>query len=397
MDWHSITWLAPPFTRWRPRGHGTNCQAVESPSSSPAEGIRLWEFELSGGTSGSVDEGSQWLPGEAASRGNDGQTMQQQPAPRRGNPRADADAPSDSSRDDFFSGLRPPPGAERVPDFERGWASGTPERRTHLTYVDFTASSWSDDLEELHEESSRDHFMDVLTRNSLMAAVASSVPESGVVADLGCSTGYLLVDLARAHPRVQLVGVDVVAAGLRKAHVETPAAALLLADVCDLPIGDQTINALVSANMLEHVADDVKALTEIHRILVPGGMAGLVVPFGQKLYDYYDRFLGHERRYAASELSNKAQKAGLEVVRVDHLGQLLYPAFWLVKKRNRMLRDKLRDDGLRVQVENDIAATVNSRIGAMACRLERRLTACGIRFPFGIRELVVVRKPAGRG
>lgn len=82
---------------------------------------------------------------------------------------------------------------------------------------------------------------------------------------------------------MQLVGVDVVGAGLRKAHTHCPRAALLLADVCDLPVGDNSVDAAVSANMLEHVSDDEQALREIHRILRPGGLAACVVPFGKNL------------------------------------------------------------------------------------------------------------------
>lgn len=312
--------------------------------------------------------------------------------PRQPNP-AVGELRGQSAGATFFARLRPPPGRDAVPNFQQGWANAANILEPYLFYVDLTGTSWSDDLEEIHEESSRDHFMDVLTRDSLLSAVAESVPDTGVVADLGCSTGYLLEDLARAHPRAQLVGVDVVAAGLRKAHLETPQAALLLADVCDLPIGDESVSSVVSANMLEHVANDQQALAEIRRILVPGGLAALVVPFGPNLFDYYDRFLGHERRYRRAELAAKAAGAGLEVVRVEHLGQLLYPPFWLVKKRNRMLRGKLRGNALRAQVERDIAGTTNSRLGVVICNVERRLTRRGLRFPFGIRELVVLRKP----
>ncbi|HEY2042859.1 MAG TPA: class I SAM-dependent methyltransferase [Jatrophihabitans sp.] len=296
----------------------------------------------------------------------------------------------------FFANLRAPQGHSTAPAFDHGWHGQTAEGSEvapYLSYVDFTGTSWSDDLEEIHEESSRDHFMDVLTRNSLLAPIASALPSDGVVADLGCSTGYLLEDLARAHPRTQLVGVDVVAAGLRKAHAQTPQAALLLADVCDLPIGDATVDAAVSANMLEHVADDEQALAEIRRILVPGGIAAFVVPYGRRLFDYYDRFLGHERRYGRGELAAKAQRAGFSVIDVDHLGQLLYAPFWAVKKRNRLRRNDLADDALRAQVEKDIAGTTNSSLGALACRMERALVSRHIRLPVGIRELVVVQKP----
>ena len=77
----------------------------------------------------------------------------------------------------------------------------------------------------------------------------------------------------------------------------------------------------------------------------------------------------------------------------DHLGQLLYPPFWAVKKRNRLFRGHLDGVALMEQVEHDIAATGNSRLGALACRLERRLVSRGISLPVGIREAVVLRKP----
>jgi SAM-dependent methyltransferase len=311
-----------------------------------------------------------------------------------GQPNPSVDAQDQSPDPSFFARLRPPPGRDTVPAYRQGWINEANVPEPYLSYVDYSGTAWSDSLEEIHEESSRDHFMDMFTRDSLLGSVAQSLPDTGVVADLGCSTGYLLEDLARAHPRAQLVGVDVVGSGLCKAHLETPQAALLLADACDLPIGDESVNAVVSANMLEHVADDQQALAEIRRILVPGGLAALVVPFGSSLFDYYDRFLGHERRYRRAELATKATRAGLEVVTVEHLGQLLYPVFWLVKKRNRMLRGRLRGDALRAQVEQDIGATTSSRPGAVVCGIEKRLTRRGIRLPFGIRELVVLRKPA---
>ncbi len=287
---------------------------------------------------------------------------------------------------------RMPPGADQEPEFRDGWLRADGTRAPYLSYLDYAGAAWSDELESLHEESSRDHFIDVLTRDVLVEAV-SRTNGIDVVADLGCSTGYLLEDLARRLPDAQLIGVDVVGAGLAKAHEAVPTAALLLADVCDLPLVDGICDAVVSANMLEHVADDVTALGEIARILRPGGTAALVVPFGARLVDYYDRFLGHERRYGRRELAGKARTAGLEVVSVDHLGQLLYPPFWAVKKRNRLFRGHLEGVALMEQVEHDIAATGNSRLGELACRLERRLVSRGISLPVGIREAVVLRKP----
>jgi len=293
--------------------------------------------------------------------------------------------------------LLAPPGQERLPDFARGWrrADGTIE--PFLSYVDEGhAVNWSDDLEELHEESSRSHFIDVWTRGAMLARLGS-LPSAPVIADLGCSTGYLLEDLRVALPGATLVGVDLIGSGLRKAHANVPEARLVQADLGALPLEDASVDAVVSANVLEHVPDDQTALVEVRRVLRPGARAVLVVPAGPGIYDYYDRFLGHERRYGRGELAGRARRTGLEVLEDMHLGSLIYPAFWLVKRRNRRRYDHLQGADLEARVSRDIERTRDSRLGDTTCHLERLLLERGIRLPFGIRSLVVVRRPASGG
>jgi SAM-dependent methyltransferase len=213
------------------------------------------------------------------------------------------------------------------------------------------------------------------------------------VIDLGCSTGYLLEDLRRALPDASLLGVDLVAGGLRKAHANVPEATLFQADVCSLPLEDASVHVAVSANLLEHVPDDTRALREVHRILRPGARAVIVVPVGPGNYDYYDRFLGHERRYARGELAGKADAVGFDVLEDIHLGAPLYPAFWAVKQRNRRRHGHLRGEALTEKVREDIAGTSDSAVGRVACRLEERLLALDIKLPFGIRGLTVLARP----
>jgi len=253
--------------------------------------------------------------------------------------------------------------------------------------------NWSAELEELHEESSRAHFIDVWTRRAMLARLGA-LPASPTVVDIGCSTGYLLEDLRRSIPGAGLIGVDLVAGGLRKARANVPDARLLQADACALPLADASADAIVSANLLEHVPDDRQALSEMRRILRPGARAVVVVPVGPKNYDYYDRFLGHERRYARGEVASKARTAGLAVLEDVFLGAPLYPAFWLVKQINRRRRGHLQGLELEARVRYDIARTNDSPLGHLACRLEERLLERGIAPPFGIRGLTVLARPA---
>jgi SAM-dependent methyltransferase len=289
--------------------------------------------------------------------------------------------------------LYPPPGQQTVPDFDGGWQRADGGRAPYLSYLEgHQEVNWSADLEQLHVETSRDHFMDVWTRGAILERLGS-LPVDGVIVDLGCSTGYLLEELQKLRPRAQLIGVDMIDSGLRTAHQSIPAARLLQADVCALPLADASIDAAVSANLLEHVDDDEAALSELHRVMRPGGRAVLVVPTSPGSYDYYDRFLGHARRYARGELAAKARRAGMELVEDAHLGSLLFPTFWLVKQRNRRLYGRLEGHTLAARVAADIGGTRDSRVGRLACEAERRLLAHGVRLPWGIRGLTVLRRP----
>ena len=284
--------------------------------------------------------------------------------------------------------ILPVPGAEAVPPFDDGWMVGAEQRIPFLSYTDDPSVNWSDELEGFHEESSRSHFIDVWTRASILGRIRL-LPDIATIVDLGCSTGYLLEEIRASHPQATLIGIDLVASGLEKAHVLVPDARLLQADACDLPLADGSVDAVVSANLLEHIPDDGRALAEIARVLRPGGPAVLIVPSGPGTYDYYDRFLGHERRYGRGELAGKARSAGLEVIEDRYIASLIYPVFWLVKKRNRRRYGQLEGEALQQRVARDIAGTRDSRIGSALRRLEEGLR---LRLPFGIRNLVVLRK-----
>lgn len=286
--------------------------------------------------------------------------------------------------------LAAPPGTESLPAFDRGWVTGDEARAPFLSYTDRASTNWSDELEVLHDEATRTHFLDVWTREAIVRRIGPLAGDS-TIADLGCSTGYLLEDIRALYPGATLIGIDLVASGLVKAHALVPSARLIQADVCALPLSDRGVDAVVSANLLEHVPDDTAALAEIARVLKPGGRAVIVVPAGPSTFDYYDRFLGHERRYGRGELARKARASGLEVLEDVHLASLVYPAFWLVKQRNRRRYDDLEGEQLERRVAADIAGTSDSRIGRALRRVEEGLH---LRLPFGVRDLVVLGMPA---
>src|ERR1700730_5143600 len=59
------------------------------------------------------------------------------------------------------------------------------------------------------------------------------------------------------------------------------------ADLRDLPFGDRSYDFLYASHVLEHIDDDQRALSDIRRVLRPGGVAILPVPIiGAKTVEY---------------------------------------------------------------------------------------------------------------
>src|SRR4051812_4520928 len=66
--------------------------------------------------------------------------------------------------------------------------------------------------------------------------------------------------------------------GYVTADIESPLAKVKM-DIHEIPFQDNTFDVVLCNHVLEHVRDDIKALSEIHRTLKPGGFAILQVPF----------------------------------------------------------------------------------------------------------------------
>jgi hypothetical protein len=76
-----------------------------------------------------------------------------------------------------------------------------------------------------------------------------------------------------------------------------------------------------------------------------------------------------------------------------HLGGVVYPAFWALKKRNRVRFDHLTGSELEERVRRDYGDTKESSLFGVACTVEEWLIAHRVRLPFGVRGLTVVRRP----
>lgn len=72
--------------------------------------------------------------------------------------------------------------------------------------------------------------------------------------------------------------------GYVTADLESPLAKVKM-DIHEMPFEDNRFDIVLCNHVLEHVADDIKAMEEIHRVLKPGGWTLMQVPFFSPIPD----------------------------------------------------------------------------------------------------------------
>ena len=60
------------------------------------------------------------------------------------------------------------------------------------------------------------------------------------------------------------------------------------ADICDLPFKAAEFDFILCNHVLEHIPDDRAALSEIHRVLRPGGLALIMVPIDRNRHETFE-------------------------------------------------------------------------------------------------------------
>jgi len=255
------------------------------------------------------------------------------------------------------------------------------------------ARGWSDNLTIFHEETAGgSHFIDHASRQYALQQLASYFHNGPpVILEVGCSSGLMLQSLRERFQQAVILGSDIIPSALKRLASRMPGIPLLQFDIVHCPLPDNSVDAVVLLNVLEHIDEESDALRQVHRILKPGGVAVIEVPAGPHLYDMYDKMLLHRRRYTLSGLETLVKQSGLKVGSKSHLGFFIYYGFRMVKKRNQHL-SALENGAIKLRVEQNIRDTGNSRFLSLLMKAELFLGKW-FYYPVGIRCLMTGIKP----
>ncbi len=118
----------------------------------------------------------------------------------------------------------------------------------------------------------------LIAKSQYRPAVDRYVPQKGLILDAGCGLGGWLIHLHS--PSLTVCGADLDLRALKRLKREFPRAPVCAADVVHLPYANSSFGGCLSFGVVEHLERHLEdAIKEAYRVLVPGGVFLVSVPF----------------------------------------------------------------------------------------------------------------------
>jgi SAM-dependent methyltransferase len=162
------------------------------------------------------------------------------------------------------------------------------------------------------------------------------------VLDAGAGTGEFVRELLATNQPPKVIGVEYAAEGRRIAK-ELNGIELLEGSILALPLESSSVRVAVALDVLEHVENDSLALSELIRVVQPGGLVIVNVPAFQLLWSDWDVVLGHYRRYSMEMFKTLIE--GQRTVNVRYLSYVnvfAFPLILMYRAVARILKPKKR-------------------------------------------------------
>jgi len=225
---------------------------------------------------------------------------------------------------------------------------------------------------------------------ALMRPVWADKPSPAVL-DAGCGTGDMMQWLQGYSPDV--TGLDLSPTALRCCR-RRGLERLVEGSITHLPFADARFDVVTSFDVLAQLpeeADAVRALSELHRVLRPGGWAFVRAAAYPWMRSAHDVSLASHLRFTRGRLSAMAEGAGFEVRRSGYANMLLFPAAMLHRLALQPLGLSSRRSDVR-PLPGRLAGF--DSLFRKLLEVEAALMARGLSLPFGLSVVLLLRRPS---
>lgn len=169
------------------------------------------------------------------------------------------------------------------------------------------------------------------------------------ILEIGCGRGFYLNVLSKASPKLDVTGIDLNEKYLSvaKDFINDNKVKLIKADATKLPFKDKSFDRIIATEILEHIPNDEEVISEINRVLKPGGIVMVTVPNKnypffwdpinwvlEKLFNWHlpsniwwlsGIWADHVRLYDTNELKRKLEQKGFKVEKVWQATHYCFP------------------------------------------------------------------------
>ena len=148
------------------------------------------------------------------------------------------------------------------------------------------------------------------------------------------------------------------------------------------------LDTIVCTNVLEHIKDESIALKNMNTLLDKGGKLILTLPAYSFLYGYFDKKVGHYRRYTRKEIVPRLNSFGFKVMHTYYLnvpGILIWQIFNLMNMKKKQVKSHFQDPS-KIILLFKVLSFFNPLIKVYAA-LEQKL-----KLPFGLSLVCIAEK-----
>lgn len=222
-----------------------------------------------------------------------------------------------------------------------------------------------------------------LSKDKILAEFVNSlnIPKNGRILELGSGTGKFLSALRSMHK----YGVDI------KVY-DNPhnSFTFIQADINQLPIKENSVDAVLLIDLLEHIPDDKSLLKRCLEALRERGKLLIFVPALKILWSDLDEIGMHIRRYTANDFNILLSKTNLKyrVLKSTYINFFLFPYIITVRLLQRLIKKVLKKfDSSAIRMPNRFINNILKFIFS-----SERFFLKFLNFPIGVSYLCVIEK-----